>query len=416
LGLVGPPEWPYAQVKDWILLALDIPHVDVRVYAVFRSLATRWRKDRRPSKDHIRYLVPGVNGKPMRKTALNDALARLAKRGLVTIDGGNANVRRVRNASGRFETVEELLWRVNELPIEGEDYAGPRSVFDALDTYPGPGWTDEQRVTLRHAEPADDRDRKSGDDESWTDQGKHDVSAGQTSGGRDRKSGGRDRKSGGRDRKSGGESSVTSGNTGHQTGVPDGGSNSFPPTPPNRGGQPLAARAEEGRKDDESESNPEPSPLAQQAQRLAAELPGPMTLAQRQHLATALTPRLAAGWTVDQLDRELTTDIETANSRFAVYQHRLTKALPDTPPPATRRRPASPSRVAMPPKCPDCDQYRRIELPPLPGTSGTARLVQCPACHPEQVRYAQDGSAALDHDVAGNAPSVATGAPMGAGA
>lgn len=226
MGIVGPDYWTYAQVKDWILLCPDIPHVDVRVYGVFRSLATRYRNLRRLTKDQVRFLVPGVNGKPMSKTAFDDSLRRLGKAGLVVIERGSTHVRAARNtATGRFEQVEELLFRVNELPTEGMDYPGWHTVQEALEAYPGPGWDTDPDAHR----PRSDRGRISGEGDARYDQEERDVSAAHTGPVDNRKSGSRGRISGDRGRKSGSGKPSTSEKPPSHTGVPD--SSSIPPPP-----------------------------------------------------------------------------------------------------------------------------------------------------------------------------------------
>ncbi|TDX84949.1 hypothetical protein [Amycolatopsis arida] len=209
-GIEGPDYWTFAQVKDWILLCPDIPHTAVRVYGVFRSLATRFLNDRRLSKDQIRYLVPGVNDKPMSKTAFDDALRVLVELKLIEVLRTTSVTRTERNtATGKFERVEHLLFRVNELPHEGRDYQGPHTIKDKLDTYPGPGWdTEPKRQNTRSnrarksghgstsASPTKHRDRKSGTGLARPDQAKRDVPAGRTGRTSNRKSGNPGRNSG----------------------------------------------------------------------------------------------------------------------------------------------------------------------------------------------------------------------------
>lgn len=193
-GFVGPDHWTYAQLKDWILLCPDIPHTDVRVYGILRSLATRWLNDQRVTKDRLRWMCPGTNGKPMSERTFDEVLRRLGQRELVMIVKGSINVRSARHArTGRFERVEEMLIRVNELPPEGLDYAGWHNVRDVFDAYPGPGWdreqpTEENRRSHRARKTADgadqakpaDRQRKTAPTPARSEQGKLDVSAGHT--------------------------------------------------------------------------------------------------------------------------------------------------------------------------------------------------------------------------------------------
>jgi hypothetical protein len=222
LPVVGPDYWRFAQVKDWMLLCEDIPHVDIRVYGVFRSLAANAPRGRRLSKDEIRWLVPGVNGKPMSMRTLEESLRRLAASGLVVAEHGNVNTRSARNSQGRWERVETLLWRVNELPAEGEDYQGWHTVQEGLDAYPGPGW--DERDTRRPAplpeDPDDrgpgaappaprtpepgrgDRARKTADGPARSEQPKRRVAAGRTARAATRKSALAARKTADRARKS----------------------------------------------------------------------------------------------------------------------------------------------------------------------------------------------------------------------
>lgn len=144
MGLVGPDYWTYAQVKDWILLDADIAHAEVRVYGIIRSLATRWRNDQKITKDRLRFMCPGVNGKPMGERTFDGVLKSLAARKLIEIQAaGSASLRNP--ATGRFEKVEQVFLRVNELPEEGVEFAGFHTVRDAFDSYPGPGWDAAQK-------------------------------------------------------------------------------------------------------------------------------------------------------------------------------------------------------------------------------------------------------------------------------
>lgn len=146
MGLAGPPSeyWTYAKVKDWILLSFDIPHVEVRVYGIIRSLSTRWRNKQRLSKDRLRFMCPGVNGNGMSERTFDGVLKNLAARGLITIT--KAGTTQTRNpATGKFEPIDQFLLQVNELPLDGKEHDGWHTAWDAYNAYPGPGWDDKQK-------------------------------------------------------------------------------------------------------------------------------------------------------------------------------------------------------------------------------------------------------------------------------
>lgn len=144
MGLVGPDYWTYAKLKDWILLNPEIPHVEVRVYGILRSLVTRWLNDQRVTKDHLRFICPGVNGKPMGERTFDGVLRSLAARKLISVSTGGAVTVRS-SATGRFEKSEQVLLRVHELPEEGLEFAGFHTVREAFEAYPGPGWDTDQK-------------------------------------------------------------------------------------------------------------------------------------------------------------------------------------------------------------------------------------------------------------------------------
>lgn len=75
------------------------------------------------------------------------------------------------------------------------------------------------------------------------------------------------------------------------------------------------------------------------AEELVASLPGPLSQGQQRQLVPVVTAALEAGWPPKELHKELTVDVGTARSRYAVYAHRL-GPLPASRPPA---RPAPPS-------------------------------------------------------------------------
>ena len=144
MGLAGPDYWTYAKLKDWILLNPEIPHVEVRVYGILRSLVTRWLNDRKVTKDHLRFICPGVNGKPMGERTFDGVLKSLAARKLISVSTSGAVASRSA-ATGKFEKSEQVLLRVHELPEEGLDFAGFHTVSEAFDAYPGPGWDTGQK-------------------------------------------------------------------------------------------------------------------------------------------------------------------------------------------------------------------------------------------------------------------------------
>lgn len=184
----------FARVMQWIALHPEITHTAFRVYSVFRSLYTHKRDTRTLSRDQLRYLVPGVNGKPMGKTALNDALIVLAKFDLVSNPDGRMQTWRLRDPeTQQFVHMSAPTWQLGTLPPEGDGFEGWRNVFDKLDSYPGPKW--EKTAGQSH-------DRKTGDGAvAAPTQRPTDTSPAKTAGqSHDRKSGHDDRKSGRPDR------------------------------------------------------------------------------------------------------------------------------------------------------------------------------------------------------------------------
>lgn len=197
MGLAGPDYWTYAQLKDWILLNPEIPHAEVRVYGILRSLVTRWLNDQKVTKDRLRFICPGVNGKPMGERTFDGVLKSLAARKLISVSAGGAVASRS-SATGRFERSEQLLLRVHELPAEGFEFAGFHTVREAYEAYPGPGWDVDQKAQTsrsrrmqktaagghRAQKTADgaDRAQKTAHIPIRPEQGKQSVSAGQAEG------------------------------------------------------------------------------------------------------------------------------------------------------------------------------------------------------------------------------------------
>src|SRR5699024_9457173 len=80
----GP--WKFAQILDWITIYPAIDHTAYRVYATFVAVTTKEsRFRRRLTLDQMRWLVPGVNGKPMKYGAFRNALKTLDRLGLVRV-------------------------------------------------------------------------------------------------------------------------------------------------------------------------------------------------------------------------------------------------------------------------------------------------------------------------------------------
>jgi hypothetical protein len=139
----------YVRVMQWIALHPDIPHTAFRVYSVVRSLYTHRRDLRSISLDELRWLTPGVNGKPMSETVLRDALKVLERFGLVTNPDGKAKSWLLRDPdTGEFVQRTERTLQLGTLPPEGLDYPGWRNSFDKLAGY-RQGWDGKGRRRRR---------------------------------------------------------------------------------------------------------------------------------------------------------------------------------------------------------------------------------------------------------------------------
>jgi hypothetical protein len=191
----------FAQVMQWVALHPDIPHTAFRVYCVLRALYTHKRDLRSISKDQLRFMIPGVNGKPMSMTVLNDALKVLAEFELVTNPDGKRHTWRLREpGTNRFVARTEWTFQLGQLPPEGDGFTGWRNVFDKHDAYPGPGWDKKPQVTSATENPVEDLPLAAGDSLSQGSAGRgHNRNSGRV----DRNSETRDRNSGGRNRNSG---------------------------------------------------------------------------------------------------------------------------------------------------------------------------------------------------------------------
>src|SRR4051812_40027337 len=143
---------------QWVALHPEITHTAFRVYAVMRALYIKRRDMRTLSKDQLRYLMPGVNGKAMGRTALSDALKVLEKFGLVTNPDGKSQTWRIRDPeTKKFVSQTKHSWLLANLPVEGDGFTGWRNVFDKLDAYEG-DWETNPPTPPREAADTDGAD------------------------------------------------------------------------------------------------------------------------------------------------------------------------------------------------------------------------------------------------------------------
>lgn len=121
--LHGPDDdgWHYTVLMDWIVLNEDITNTAYRLYVIMRSLCSEKAAPvRRLRREELRLLLPGVNGKECKLTALKDAISCLERNGLVerldpAVSGGIPR------------------WKVCNMPKHPEKYTGWRNARDKLD-------------------------------------------------------------------------------------------------------------------------------------------------------------------------------------------------------------------------------------------------------------------------------------------
>src|SRR5699024_1833860 len=128
----------YTTMRDWIAVCPEVSATATRLYWIIRSLMLeKGRKDRRLSIDQLCWLLPGINGKPTGETRVKDALRELEAIGLLSNPEGNVIRRWVVDTNGKRTRENYRRWQVHDIP---RNYDGPRSAFELLDAYPGPGW------------------------------------------------------------------------------------------------------------------------------------------------------------------------------------------------------------------------------------------------------------------------------------
>lgn len=149
---IDAPEhpWYYTQVRDWILLCPDIDHTAYRVYSTFIAVTTKQsRFKRRLTLDQVRWLTPGVNGKPMKWGAFRNALKVLDHLGLVRVAPCSGKSVQARDAAtGKFTKQESVLFKLGTMPTDPETFEGWCNAFEKLDAYPGPGWDKPSAQTV----------------------------------------------------------------------------------------------------------------------------------------------------------------------------------------------------------------------------------------------------------------------------
>jgi hypothetical protein len=153
--------WSYTKVRDWILLHPEIGRTALHLYVLLRSMLSEKRTTslRRMSVDQLCWLLPGINGKPIGKRTVEEALRELDRLGLVT----NPDHERLVTSTGKNGITNTLRrYQVNDLP--SEPYTGWRNAWDKLDAY-HPGWrTDPPQApthgTFRSVEARKTADRK----------------------------------------------------------------------------------------------------------------------------------------------------------------------------------------------------------------------------------------------------------------
>src|SRR5699024_9074913 len=112
---------------------------------------------RRLTLDQMRWLVPGVNGKPMKYGAFRNALKTLDRLGLVRVAQSSGKDVQHRDATtGRYQTQESVIFEIGNMPEDLASFDGWRNVYEKLDAYPGVGWDSPGAVndaaTNRHVQ------------------------------------------------------------------------------------------------------------------------------------------------------------------------------------------------------------------------------------------------------------------------
>ncbi|WP_037603353.1 hypothetical protein [Streptacidiphilus rugosus] len=138
--------WSYTKVRDWILLHPDLGRTALHLYLLLRSMLSEKRSTslRRMSVDQLCWLLPGINGKPISKRTVEEALRELNQLGLVT----NPDRERLVTSTGRNGITNSLRrYQVNDLPTD--PYQGWRNTWDKLDAY-HPDWRADPPVAPTH--------------------------------------------------------------------------------------------------------------------------------------------------------------------------------------------------------------------------------------------------------------------------
>lgn len=404
----------FAQVMQWVALHPDIPHTAFRVYCVLRALYTHKRDLRSISKDQLRFMIPGVNGKPMSTTVLNDALKVLAEFELVTNPDGKRQTWQLREpGTNRFVARTEWTFQLGQLPPEGDDFTGWRNVFDKHDAYPGPGWDKKPQVVAATGIPAADLSLAADVD---VDEGSAGQSHNRNSGRPNRNSETRDRNSGGRDRNFGRVEAMTSANQLPNNSLQEQEQEpSVRPSGKRAPGDVVASPRTDGRtnagpKEDLKNEAHVATALELVPDRALAKVRGRAT--QVRKLRERVAAALAAGYDRAAVAAYLRETVAAARTATYVIRAFDDARLPDITPPA----PDSNSKLApvheiwpMPggiatsgiPACSSCltanpAARSNARFRVLHDHTGdpvrdpdTARLVPCPACHPDRVRAAQ---------------------------
>ncbi|WP_326960497.1 hypothetical protein [Amycolatopsis sp. NBC_01286] len=405
----------FAQVMQWVALHPDIPHTAFRVYCVLRALYTHKRDLRSISKDQLRFMIPGVNGKPMSTTVLNDALKVLAEFELVTNPDGKRQTWQLREpGTNRFVARTEWTFQLGQLPPEGDGFAGWRNVFDKHDAYPGPGWDKKPLVTPVAGIPATDLPLAAGD---TLNQGSAGQSRNRNSGRTDRNSETRDRNSGRRNRNSGRAEAVTSANLASNNSIQEQLQEQTSVRPSRARvpsgvavGSPTDGRTDIGSKEDRKDETHVATALELVPDQTLAKVRGRAT--QVQKLRERVAAVLAAGHDQGAVATYLRDTLATARTATYVIRAFDDDRLQDITPPASYTDDklaavhdiwpvsggSATGGIAACSSCLDANPAARsnARFRVLHDNAGdpvrdpeTGRLAPCPTCHPDCVRTAQ---------------------------